>query len=254
MKKLLALTLAALMLLNLAACSPAQGDDNDDEPDRNTSSNAQPNGTLPDNLFGDTTTTAGSHDTTTQNAGESTTVNGEEVTTTTENKTTSAQKGENTTTKKQETTTTRKNETTTTKKPTTTTTKKPTTTTTKKPTTTTTTTAAQNVYQRYDNNYITAGEMSINPRYVYWRNGNLVAECFVINGTSNTISRLCVDELTFKDGSGNVIASANFGEVRINPIGKNQHQIVTFTFGTNDVRINNARLSPLNWYFDLRYM
>ena len=116
-----------------------------------------------------------------------------------------------------------------------------------------TTAVIPNVYLNNNNNYITEGEMSINPRYVYWRGGNLVAECYVINGTANTVTRLRVNELTIRDSS-RVIASADFGEVSISAIGPNQHQLVTFTFGTNDVYIPNATLKVLNWYFDLMYM
>lgn len=126
-------------------------------------------------------------------------------------------------------------------------------TTTSSTTATPTTAVTPNVYLNNNNNYITGGEMSINPRYVYWRDGNLVAECYVINGTASTVTRLRVNELTIRDSS-RVIASADFGEVSISAIGPNQHQLVTFTFGTNDINIPNATLKVLNWYFDLMYM
>ena len=261
MKKLFALSLALVMLFSLCACSSESADG-----DRESQTSSSPDGTLPSNLFGSTTTTATETEkteeeteveqTTTQ-AVDTTTAKAptttQKVETTTAKKPTTTAKV-TTTTKKPTTTTTKKVTTTTTKKPTTTTTKKPTTTTTKKPTTTTTT-LAQNVYLRNNNNYITQGEISINPRYVYWRNGNLVAECYVINGTSSTITRLKVNELTFYVyGTSRVIASADFGEVNINPIGRNQYQIVTFTFGTNDVRLNNANITSLDWWYDLQFI
>lgn len=69
-------------------------------------------------------------------------------------------------------------------------------------------------YNNYWNDYYEykTNEVQIVPHYVRWENGNLVADCYIVNGLAAPIVNIRVNELTFSNDDG-VIATASFGTI-----------------------------------------
>ncbi len=86
--------------------------------------------------------------------------------------------------------------------------------------------------------------ISIKPRYVYWENGKLVAECFVINGFSHAVYDIDVQSLAFGNADGQ-IASAQFGMLQNLVLGPYQYAVWTFTFDASAVQMANGDLRSL---------
>ena len=59
--------------------------------------------------------------------------------------------------------------------------------------------------------------VTIRPKHVYWDNGSLVAECFVINGFSCSVSDFIIKSLSFSNDDGQ-IATSEFDTVEIETI------------------------------------
>lgn len=119
--------------------------------------------------------------------------------------------------------------------------------TTQQPTTPTTPTAS--VFSN-NNNYVGAkNQVMIKPKYVYWQNGSLVADCFVINGFDHTVYNINVKSLSFANSSG-TIASGSFGYMQnasgLVSIAPNSYIVWTFVFGPNLVSMQNANLYELD--------
>ena len=102
----------------------------------------------------------------------------------------------------------------------------------------------ENVFFNDSNNAIDVNAVSIKPRYVYWDNGSLVAECFVINGFSHNVYNIDVKALSFSNDAG-LIASAGFGTLNGATIAPNSYLVWTFSFAPDTVAANNALLSHL---------
>ncbi len=95
------------------------------------------------------------------------------------------------------------------------------------------------------NNYAyDINSLSIKPRYVYWRDGNLVAECFVINGFAHSIYNIDVKSLAFSNPDG-LIAAATFGSLQGLVLGAYQYAVWTFTFSPDCISTTGASLSTL---------
>jgi len=109
-----------------------------------------------------------------------------------------------------------------------------------------------NEFYNDNNNTYDVNCVSIKPRHVYWDNGTLVAECFVINGINRTVSNLNVESITLSNGSG-VIASAAFGGLNGASIAPYTNIIWTFKFGPDTVYMQNADLSYLKCNADVTY-
>lgn len=99
-----------------------------------------------------------------------------------------------------------------------------------------------NYFYNDTNNYYDLNQVSIRPRYMYWDNGVLVAECFVINGLSVNVYNINVENLEFSNGSVK-IAQAAFGVMQNAVIAPYSHVIWTFYFDTNCVLSANADLT-----------
>ena len=105
--------------------------------------------------------------------------------------------------------------------------------------------AAENVFINENNNYYDVDAVSIRPRYVYWENGKLIAECFVINGFNHNVFNINVKSLSFNNGSVD-IASAVFGVMNDVVLEPYTHVVWRFEFSANCVANYGADLSSLN--------
>lgn len=105
-----------------------------------------------------------------------------------------------------------------------------------------------NFFLNESNNAIDANAISIKPRYVYWEDGKLVAECFVINGFAHTVGNINVKALEIYNNDG-LIASAAFGELQGLVLPYGYHGVWKFTFSADYVAQPNAALQSLT----LRY-
>ena len=110
----------------------------------------------------------------------------------------------------------------------------------------------ENYFFNEQNSAYDIDSVSIKPRYVYWENGTLVAECFVINGFSHAVHSLNVDSLTFSN-EGVEIASAGFGALEGVMLPAYSNVVWTFTFDADFVSMQDAELSSLTTNASVSY-
>lgn len=82
------------------------------------------------------------------------------------------------------------------------------------------------------------------PRHVYWEDGTLVAECFVINGLQTPVYNINVEGLIFENGATQ-IADASFGIMQDAVIAPYSYITWTFYFGPDCIITEGADLSSL---------
>lgn len=110
---------------------------------------------------------------------------------------------------------------------------------------------AENVFF-HDTNYadsLHTNNVTIKPRRVYWDNGLLQAECFVINGMGGAVWNVNVNGLRFYNRAGN-IANASFGTLNANSqfngsIPAHSYIVWTFTYAPDCIYNYGADLSEL---------
>ncbi len=86
--------------------------------------------------------------------------------------------------------------------------------------------------------------VSVKPRYVYWENGELVAECFVINGFDHNVYNVDVTALSFSTPTNGTIAYAeDFGILEGVVIPPYSYITWTFRFTEDCVESYGANLS-----------
>lgn len=68
--------------------------------------------------------------------------------------------------------------------------------------------AQNNIFFNESNNTYDAEQVTVKPRYVYWKDGRLIAECFVINGCSVPVSDINVQGLAFANASVNIASGS----------------------------------------------
>ena len=125
-----------------------------------------------------------------------------------------------------------------------TTSSKPTTTTSSKPET-----SKKNEYINYENNLITANQVTVRPRHVYWNGSELVAESFIVNGYSFSVWNIDVDYLEVYSGN-EMIARGEFGIVGGGgTLESRTHGINTFHFSGSDILKPGADLSNIVFKF-----
>ena len=86
--------------------------------------------------------------------------------------------------------------------------------------------------------------LSIKPRHVYWQDGKLVAECFVINGFSHTVYGIEVKSLRFSNNDG-LIAETSFGSLEGMVLAPYQYAVHTFIFPSDCISAPGVSLSFL---------
>jgi len=89
--------------------------------------------------------------------------------------------------------------------------------------------------------------VSIKPAYVYWEDGKLIAQCYIINGFSHDIYNIDVEELTFSNADGVIASGAGFGVCEGLILPPYTPSLWTFTFSGDSVINYGADLSFLSW-------
>lgn len=105
-------------------------------------------------------------------------------------------------------------------------------------------TIGDNVFYSPENFIFENDVVSIRPRYVYWEDGNLIAECFVLNGYDHKVYNIDVKSLVFENESGE-IANASFGMLENVSIDPDSYIVWTFCFDSSVVTNPDADLSSL---------
>ena len=94
-----------------------------------------------------------------------------------------------------------------------------------------------------DTNYLyDLNLVSVKPKHMYWENGMLIAECFVINGLDTTVYDVNVEALQLANDAGD-FAGASFGVLQGTAIAPYSYIVWTFTFPADCVYTNNADLT-----------
>ena len=101
-----------------------------------------------------------------------------------------------------------------------------------------------NYFLNDNNNFYDQNAVSVRPRYVYWKDGKLVAECFVVNGFSHPVYNIEVKGLKFSNGHG-VIADAAFGKLDGVVLQPYTHVMWTFTFPADCITKYGADITSL---------
>ena len=86
-----------------------------------------------------------------------------------------------------------------------------------------------NTYYYPESNTISEGQVTVSPYRLFWSDGYLVAECYIINGTQKTINNVCVNHLSFSNANG-TFAAGNFTKINATSIPPRKHVTYTFIF------------------------
>lgn len=96
------------------------------------------------------------------------------------------------------------------------------------------------------------GKLTVLPRHVYFQNGRLYAECFIVNTTGNDYSNLSVIQMNIFDKNGKKIAGANFNADQAITIKDNTYIPHTYIFSGDQIENTKVDMSTLtlNWKFN----
>lgn len=93
----------------------------------------------------------------------------------------------------------------------------------------------------------------IKPKHLYYRNGALYAQCYVINGYNHAVGNINVTNLHFYNSKGD-IAKAYFGLLNGTVIRPHSYIVWTFKFSGSCLYQNNAKLTGMiKWANDVKY-
>lgn len=95
-----------------------------------------------------------------------------------------------------------------------------------------------------DTSYLT-DNLTIRPAYVYWQDGKLIAECYIINGFSHSVFNINVKEITLANSDGVIASGAGFGICNGLTLAPYTYARWTFTFSGDSVINYGADLSRL---------
>ena len=104
---------------------------------------------------------------------------------------------------------------------------------------------AENVFHNENIYEIEQNNITVRPYYVYWENGKLYAECFVLNGFMTTVFNLDMKNLQFETPDGTVIAVGAFGKLENLSIAPQSYAKWRFVFEPDAVVTPDAPLSTL---------
>lgn len=90
-----------------------------------------------------------------------------------------------------------------------------------------------------------AETITVLPAEVYFENGKLVANCYVVNGYSTTATLVNIKSITISDKNGVVIASGDFGEQNFT-IDQRAYIRHTFTFSGDAIKATSVDMSSLD--------
>ena len=97
-----------------------------------------------------------------------------------------------------------------------------------------------------NNNLYDKDAVVVRPRHLYWKDGKLVAECFVINGYDFTVSNINVKYLIFSNAQGEIV-NGGFGVLQGLVLQPRTHGIWTFTFSGDAVTKYGADLRSIQY-------
>ena len=101
-----------------------------------------------------------------------------------------------------------------------------------------------NYFLNENNNFYDKDAVSVRPKYVYWHDGKLVAECFVVNGFDHPVFNINVKKLSFSNGDG-LIAEGAFGKLDGVTLQPHTHIVWTFTFSADCIAKYGADITSL---------
>ena len=101
-----------------------------------------------------------------------------------------------------------------------------------------------NYFLNENNNILEKDALTIRPKYVYWKDGKLIAVCYVINGFSHNVFNINVKSLSFANKNG-AIASASFGGLNNLSLAPNTHAEWTFEFNADCIQNYGADITSL---------
>ena len=103
----------------------------------------------------------------------------------------------------------------------------------------------KNEFLNATNYEMVEGQISVKPRHAYWKDGELVVECFVINGESYIVRNVEVSRLVVETPDGEVIADAYFANCHEEDVRYGNWYTHTFIFSGEHVLMQNADLQEL---------
>ena len=107
---------------------------------------------------------------------------------------------------------------------------------------------------RYLNQYnyeVEEGKLSVKPANVYYQDGSIIAKCYIINGTDHKVDSVRVNEIEFSV-NGETICDACFNSSSISVnLEYGEHDLESFTFPPEAVKITDAELSNLSSFCDI---
>lgn len=107
-------------------------------------------------------------------------------------------------------------------------------------------TATLTEFYNPNNNFYDKDAVVVRPRHLYWKDGKLVAECFVINGYDFTVSNINVKYLIFSNAQGEIV-NGGFGVLQGLVLQPRTHGIWTFTFSGDAVTKYGADLRSIQY-------
>ena len=105
--------------------------------------------------------------------------------------------------------------------------------------------SADNKFYNPNNNSYDVNALSIKPKCVYWENGELVAECFVINGFSHNVFNINVESIAFSNSAGPIASGSGFGVLNNVTLPPYTNIVWTFRFAPDTIANYGADLSSL---------
>lgn len=100
-----------------------------------------------------------------------------------------------------------------------------------------------NVFINENNNWYNPNTITINPKRVYWQDGKLYAECFIVNGYDYAVNSIKVNSLSFSNSKGK-LAEAGFPMLNIT-LPTHTHYVHTFIFNSDTVISYGGELKSL---------
>jgi len=105
-----------------------------------------------------------------------------------------------------------------------------------------------NTFYNPNNNSISYGDLAVRPYKLYYADGYLFAECFLVNGKETTAYNLNMELLRFKTPDG-VFAEDNFGVLNDVTIAPMSYIVITFRFDNPEY----VSLQTIGWESDISF-
>ena len=101
-----------------------------------------------------------------------------------------------------------------------------------------------NYFLNENNNFYDKNAVLVRPKYVYWHDGKLVAQCFVVNGFDHPVFNINVKKLSFSNKDG-LVAEGAFGKLNGVTLQPYTHVEWTFTFSADCIAKYGADITEL---------